>query len=822
MLGFGVVLAGTGLAATEGAEVPEGVPGLTELPFDGYVFDAGQNSSVSVPLSGTGDANRDLEVRAASAGRSTAWTPVTADANGDWSVVLEMDQSTWSRWHTPQARYGAGGQVAQGTASFGCGTVLGFLGQSELTYFHALGDTYNPLPYPPLSDENLTVLLQADDTGFVTSTRVTTADKTTVNMGLVAMANALYHAGAARKFMVIDLNQPGTSRGELMDDSDTERQFSHLTDLLAVVRSGGSDVGLVVENWYNADAAAIPNIGPIFAPWYFGQRWNGETFALGSTNPDNGIEPTLTYDHCLWDIEAPADQLGRGVFARDRTKLAMVGPMPFHDTPEEPASEWENYTGAGTRLIEPARAVIDAFTTDPRVQTFCVGYGPSTHLCNFDGSIHPAPSDPYGSAQFALSHTPPVLNWIGQSVGEPSIEAIEVATDGTFADVVIDLPNGGVLTTLRIMDALPDPQVEPPHYQEVVGFEITRAGGQRRPVFKLSATEYPSAHRGTVTIADQGSGEPRKAKLRITPEEPFGTGDQISYLLGQAAANLLKPRDVDAQLHLNMLLENVPTLYDATSDHPLRGIPVKPHAETPAIILPSTFQARAAHFDGATNYASASINQPAGNSGLMSFWFRNRDSAWNAKTSTRICQFRVASQIVLEIRVTSSGRMTFQLNQTGSGDDTFTPPADTFALNKWHHVAWSWDQVAARFQLCVDGFMLDTGAYDWGDGDVQMAGANLTRIGIGGNVSTANQVIGDIGHFWLDLNQSMDLSDPANLSKFLSNDLPVDLGATGELPLGSTPHYYYDGDGPAWTNLGTGGNVPINGALSASDTSPAL
>lgn len=822
MLGFGMALAGTGLSATEGAPVPEGVPALTELPFDGYVFDAGQESSVLITLSGTADAGRDLEVRAAAPGVSTTWTAVTADTNGNWSVVLEMDQSTWSHWYTPQARYGAGGQIAQGTASFGCGTVLGFLGQSELTYFHALGDAYNPLSYPPLANENLTVLLQADDTGMVTPTRVAVADKDTVNMGLVAMANALDHAGAARKFMVLDLNQPGTSRGEMMDDSDTERQFSHLADVLALVRSAGSDVGLVIENWYNADAASIPNIGPIFAPWYFGQRWGGEAFALGSTNPDNGVEPARVYDHCLWDIEAAADQSGRGVFARGRTKLAIVGPMPFHDTPEAPTPEWENYTGTSPRLIEPSRAVVEAFTTDSRVQTFCVGYGPSTHLCNFEGSIHPLPTDAYGTVQFALSHTPVVLNWIGQSVAEPTVEAVEVATDGSFADVTIDLPNGGTLTTLRALGGLQAPQSEPPHYQDVVGFEVTRAGGQRRPVFKMSETGYPTAHRGTAVIVDTGSGTPRKGKVRITPQEPFGTGDQISYLLGQASGNLLKPRDVDAKLHLNMLIENVPALYDATADHPLRGIPVKPHAETAAIVLPSTFQARAAYFDGATNYASSSINQLAGNKGLMSFWFRNRDSAWNAKISTRICQFRVGSQTVLEIRTTSSGRMTFQLSQTGSGDDSFTPPGNTFALNQWHHIAWSWDQLAARFQLRVDGVMLDTSAYDWGDGDIQMAGANLTRIGIGGNVATANQFIGDIGHFWFDLGRSVDLSDPSQLSKFLSNDVPVDLGATGELPLGTPPHYYYDGDGPSWTNLGTAGNVSINGALSASDTSPAL
>ena len=314
----------------------------------------------------------------------------------------------------------------------------------------------------------------------------------------------------------------------------------------------------------------------------------------------------------------------------------------------------------------------------------------------------------------------------------------------------------------------------------------------------------------------------RKGKVRVTPDEAFATGDQLSYLLGQASACLQNPRDVDAKLHLDMLIEHIPALYDSTATHPFRGVAVKPNAVTPTLILPSTFTARAAHFDGTTNYSSSSINVPAGNQGMMSFWFRNRDTAWDAIPANRICQFRVGSSIEMEVRLASAGRITFTLKQNGSGPDVFTVPTDTFTNDVWHHVAWSWDQVADRFQLFVDGVALDTSAFFWGDGNIQMAGANLTRIGIGGNIGVGNQLIGDLGHLWLDFTQSLDLAAPGNLAKFLNGTDPADLGATGELPTGVAPQYYYDGDGAGWANLGTAGNVGLNGAITAADSTPSL
>jgi len=806
-----------------GPSVPSGQPTITALPFDGYVFDAAGGSTATVTLTGTGEANTQVQARGASASGNTAWMSTTSDGVGDWTVTIAVPDTQWGNWYTPNARYGSTGDVATSAITFGCGDVIGFLGQSEITYFHALGETYNALTYPLLTAQNMTVLLQNDNTGAITPTRITTVDSTTVNIGLVAIANLLEHVQPNRKVMVLDMNQPGTSRTELMDDANAGRSFDHLSDIVALVRSAGSDIGLVVENWYNADAASIPNIGPNFAPWYFGQRWGGEAFTLGSVNPDNVVLPAAVYDHCLWDIEAASDQVGRGLFARDRTKLALMGPMPFHDTPITPTPEWENFTGTGPRLVEPVRETIRAFTEDVRVQTFCTGYGTSTHLTDFGGGIHPVPNEVYGTVQFALNHAPAVLEYMGHNVLEPTVTGIEEATDGSYADVVISLPNGGTLDTLRNHASLADPSTPPPHFQDVVGFEITRAGGTRRPVFNLTETGYPSAHRGTVTIQDAGSGTPRVGRVRVTPLEAFGTGDQISYLLGQASASLQEPRDTDAKLHLNMLIEHTPALYNAADMYPFRGVPVAPQVFAPTITLPaSPFTARGAAFDGSTNYASNAISVPAGSQGLMSFWFRNRDSAWNALSGRRICQYRVGSGTRLEVNTASSGRLQFRLNQDGAGSDVLTVSTNTFALNQWYHVAWAWDFAATRFQIYVDGVALNTSGYTFGVDGFQMAGSNLSRIGIASTVSSTQRWLGDLGHFWLDTNNTLDLSIPSNLERFISGGAPVNLGQMGDVPTGSVPQYYYDGDGAAWSNLGSVGNVSLNGLITTSDLPPGL
>lgn len=84
---------------------------------------------------------------------------------------------------------------------------------------------------------------------------------------------------------------------------------------------------------------------------------------------------------------------------------------------------------------------------------------------------------------------------------------------------------------------------------------------------------------------------------------------------------------------------------------------------------------------------------------------------------------------------------------------------------------------------------------------------------IGKNASTT-YFIGRLGAFWFNTSY-IDLSQPANLAKFVTGTgidaKPVDLGASGELPTGTSPLIYLPMYGNnAGKNYGTGGDFTVN------------
>lgn len=560
---------------------------ITAMPCDGYVFDSADGATAQITISGLGTSGDSIQVRGASAGGNFAWRTTTVDGAGNWSLTFfELLTTTDGNWYTPEARIGTDDLTKVTSANlFGSGHVVGIKGQSELDYTLNPAGFYSGITYPAVSAENMTVATQTASGTAITKRRITEATKTLTNVAMIALANALHKARPGRKFMVLDLAEPGTSRAGLMSDSDDAgggRKWSDFADMVAFARSGGSDIGHVVECWYNSDAATLATFAAEWMPYYIGQRNGGGAFTLGTVNPDSTRNPTMAVDHCLWDITAAPGALGRGIFARSRTKYHMLTPMPFADT--STGVEQVNFTGTGRslQLDRPARDSVKAFFDDSRIQTFAGGWGPSMHVVDFKGGPHPDEADPWGICQMGRNYLPAFLRASGYTIGEPVIIGTTTASDGSYADVTIDLPNGGNLTTLRILNSLAAPAVPPPHHQPVVGFEIRRSGdtdAQRRPVFKTTETTYPAAYRGTVTIIDAGTGTApnRRGRIRITPVTPFATtGDALEFLRGEANAAILDPRDSDAELYKDMPIEHVPALYDATTLYPYMGVPVRP------------------------------------------------------------------------------------------------------------------------------------------------------------------------------------------------------------------------------------------------------
>ena len=693
-----------------------------------------------------------------------------------------------------------------------------YMGQSEIEYLFNTTGFYRQITQPTPGNGNLIVFTQ-DASGAApvrTVVNATTVAAGQVNPAMAAGSALLAYARPGRTFVVGDGAVAGTSRFDLADDTTNGtdgRLWTDFTSVVAAVEAEtGRDVDALIEGWYNADSATIATFRETHWPLYFGANGDGTAFTLGGTVNSRIV------DHCLYDASAAPTVKGRGAFKRAATKWHMLTPMPFFGAPVFPTAESANFSENGGRLGEPDRATIDALAGNSLATSVSLATGPSMHITKFGGAsteIHPDVANKDGQVLLAWPFFLALLRQSGMTIGEPSLYGIEGPSDGSYADLVFNLPNGGNLTTLAALRSTSYGGTSP-HRQAVVGVEISRSGGARRPVYATAETSYPAAHRGTVTITDTGSGSPRRGRVRITPTNAFIFGDAASYLRGQGTAALQLPRDFD--LYPWMLIEHVPSLYDATALYPFEGVAVKPYQTDIAIpVAPPAFAAQAANFDGGDYYSSNAISVGATSNFLFSMWLRCADTTWNTPTR-RIYQFRIGSTIVMELLTASSGRMTMRFNNdTATDTATFYAAAGStaFITGQYYHIMAA--GTASGCTIYVNGVSMATLTY----ASLDFGGQTLTQIGVGAGSTGTGQWNGDIGHLYINLQQTLDLSVLANREKFALAGVPVNLGADGSTPTGSVPDYYYDGAAPAWNNKGTRGNVTLTGALTASSPSPS-
>ena len=138
----------------------------------------------------------------------------------------------------------------------------------------------------------------------------------------------------------------------------------------------------------------------------------------------------------------------------------------------------------------------------------------------------------------------------------------------------------------------------------------------------------------------------------------------------------------------------------------------------------------------------------------------------------------------------------------------------------WTHFLASFDGNTGINQLYINGTSdlltsTNTGGVIAYDGD---------RIGVGTNFNfPTSKIVGDMADLYFNAIDAVDLSVQANRDKFIKNGKPVFLGASGQLPTGSSPTVLLSNSAATFqNNLGTGGNFSIAaGALTAASTSPS-
>lgn len=719
--------------------------------------------------------------------------------------------------------------------------VIGIMGQSQPEHFLANNSTMTGTIAKPagVPDDNVVMFLQtgvSDETASpqdppyrldVTQAAVTAGS---VNPAVAAGAVWLKRVLPAKKFVLADLCVPGTGRDALWDDANTDRYWTDFAAMLAAVEADYGELDCLVENWQGNDHSAAKTMRIEAFPFYFGQRFGGGAFTLGTANPDAAFM-TGNVDHCLWDIEAAQTDKGRGAFRRSKTGFGAVGWPTFGvgDAVNEQQSFTTNSTGAaisgyGATLAHPARQEVDLLLSDSRVSSFTVGQHFSCHIADMNGSTHPIKTHADGLVLHGWPFVQIMARLAGLPISTPVIVATEGPTDGSYLDVLMSLPNGGSLTTLAALESRTPPETLPPHWQDVIGFEISR-GGSARPVYRNDAgVGYPDEFKGTVVVnsaAETHVTHGRVGRVRITPAQPFAFGNTVSFLNGDASAVLLDPRDVTAKLWTRFPLEHVPSWYFAGDTFPMPGVAVRPQVvNLPVSVSAPAFVARAANFDAASYFAQTSgISIPATANGLLSTWLRYSDAeAWNAVSGRVIFQLRVGTVAVLQLSSTSGGRLTLRLNND-TGTDTLAFFAATgsvpFVVGQYYHVMAAWNTTGAT--VYVNG--ASVGAMTFASLD--FAGANFTQVGVGANAGGGAPWRGDIGHLYINAGATLDLSVQANREKFALAGVPVDLGSNGQMPTGAIPEFYFDGDGNAWGNLGSGGNFSKVGTFTASIPPPS-
>lgn len=474
-------------------------------------------------------------------------------------------------------------------APSGAWTAVGAFGQSGWAYTSQQGQSWDgssiAKPVMPAGAENnyMWITNQASRTEgsdgpenayehfFVNNTTLA-ADS--VSAAWAATAVALHRIAPGVRFALVDLAKPGAAFTQLKTDNlpTATRTWNEFAGQINYARNLVGEIdAVIVYGW--------TDLRQNESNFIMGENWNGTPATIvAPTTPGNAG----ALNHILWDVTAPVDQVGRGIFARSTTKLIQQ---------------------SGTRATTMAEKLEHAaFSADPRVQTFALKNYINMPLGAQVGG-HALNTEADGSVYTHFGFVGAYLRAAGIAFDEPEImwNEVTIGPSGSYADIPVTLPSGGNLTTIRALEGRADPvprgipATMPYDYQPVIGFEVLRAGDPdtlRLAVVPTSSTDYATKYRGTVVVHNNGagSGSARRGTIRITPLVPFATGDRLFYhpdsiRLVETNGHTEDERVAFDKVWLNYMLETVPAYRNLTDTYPFPGFAVRPQAVSVALEL---------------------------------------------------------------------------------------------------------------------------------------------------------------------------------------------------------------------------------------------
>jgi hypothetical protein len=237
----------------------------------------------------------------------------------------------------------------------------------------------------------------------------------------------------------------------------------------------------------------------------------------------------------------------------------------------------------------------------------------------------------------------------------------------------------------------------------------------------------------------------------------------------------------------------------------------------------------ASHVIAATDFETADwltlaemTGAPTTSKGIVSFWYKNGASSGDIQT------FFGTQNGGFTIQRGSDNKLFFEVLSTSTSFTFNMTTSSTYTSNAWRHVLISWDtNFSAGNKLgsiYVNGSLQTVATTDSVAAFSTNFDADSTwkRWNVANNNAGTEPIKSCFCEPYVNLGQWLDFSVEANLRKFYkSTGKPADLGLTGSVPTLTQPQIYLpNGYATINTNAGSGGNLTVNGTLSACATTP--
>lgn len=207
-----------------------------------------------------------------------------------------------------------------------------------------------------------------------------------------------------------------------------------------------------------------------------------------------------------------------------------------------------------------------------------------------------------------------------------------------------------------------------------------------------------------------------------------------------------------------------------------------------------------------------------GEDGTLSYWFDYKGGDGVRQDIVNTLNGR------LLMKRETSNKLVFVLKKSNSTviwGWTSTDEFDTATNSGWNHLILAWELDASPVGLVFlndvplgksDDTVPTNGSNDWTE----------TVWGVGASSGGSVKTNADLAEFYLD-DVFIDISTVQNRRKFITGaGRPVDLGSDGSKPSGAAPLVFLSGATSTWhTNLGSGGGMTENGAISDGASSPS-